>query len=197
MSLLSVLILGWCSSNKKQISVLDCTDNECVVNTVEWIQDTFVKNCVNENIALNTGLNNKILSADYIWALESRNVDKLVRECIGYKVQNPSVTPSNVPMYPAFHSSFWSNFLETYLLMSFLGWPRYYYNQPISVMDSNTYQNDCRRNNNCWRWAASVVPYSAKSIWSSYSRSSFQSTTKWTLGTAWKSRSSSSSSSLG
>lgn len=194
-SWLTVLTLGWCSSQPKQISVLDCWDNRCVANTIDSIQDTFVKNCVNENISLNTWLNNKILSWEFIWANELVNIDKLVRECVWYKVQNPNVSSTHVPTFPSFWSSFWWSFLWSYLANSFLWWPRYNYNYIIRSEDYRTYREDCNRRWTCWRsWG--FVPYSAKTIWQTYSRSSFQSTTKWTLGTAWRSWSSTSSSSL-
>ncbi len=199
MSWLTVLTLGWCSnqpSQQKDLSVLDCTNNECIADTIESIQDTFVKNCVNENIALNTGLNEKFISSDFIWVKEQINVDKLVRECAWYKAQNPNVSPNQVPTFPSFWTSFGGSFLWSYLANSFLGWPRYNYNYVMRSEDYRTYQDDCRKRWTCWRswW---TVPYTAKSIWQTYSRSSFQSTTKWTLGTAWKSWSSTSTSSLG
>lgn len=187
MSLLAILILGWCSSTTPDVSILDCASSanttECVVGVVDMIKDEFVKNCVQNNVLSKTWLALTIES----WALlspgEVKDIDNLAKECISYSVANPWASPTSTPMFNSFLMWAGGAFLWTYLASSFLGGGRYNYNAPIDNRTRSAYMQDYRKEEEKRRKWWSYVPVRTfnwvRSIGSSYS--SRWSVSKWSL----------------
>lgn len=206
LGLLTLLVLGWCSSNK-DVSVTDCLVSDdrvwCVVDSIDSIQDTFTKDCVQNNVMANTGMVSAISTGTFSNG-QIKDIDGLVRECIWFKTANPTTyNQGGTPMFNTFLASAWGMFLGSYLANSFLGGWRYNYNAPITTQQSSAYYSNYNREEEekkrTGRASSSVTRFAGntRSVSNAYSSSSRVSASKGTLGgsaRSWSSLSSSHSS---
>lgn len=204
--LLTVFILGWCSSTPKDASVLDCNAKpeaeraQCITDTIKWISNKFIKNCVENNIVSNTGVS-AALSAANISTGQVKDIDTLARECVSYTIANPWYTSmTTTPIFSPFVSSMAWGFVGSYLSNSFFWMSRYNYNYSIPPTVVNNYYRDYKKDEERRRAGGTYIPsrmfaWSSRSISSVYSSAKSSTSVKWSLGGSAKSWSSTSSAS--
>lgn len=202
--LLTVFILGWCSSTPKDTSVLDCNAKpeaeraQCVVDTIKWISNKFIRNCVENNILSNTGVSASISAAN-VSTGQVKDIDTLARECVSYTIANPWYTSmTTTPVFSPFMNSVAWSFVGSYLANSFFGMSRYNYNYAVPMSVQNNYYRDYRKDEERRRAGWTYTPvrmfaWSSRSISSVYSSAKSSTSVKWSLGGSAKSWSSTSS----